>query len=113
MRETTTAGAGTLFQYEGSTSGDIRLLLKSTKVIIPKKLIQAILTKFKNKAVVGGFSVTSPPVDGLGYYIQEYSKSNLERSLSPRFASHLSAIFRDEGLATLTKKGNKIIIRFI
>jgi len=112
MKTTTTAGGRTSFQYEGSTSSDIRLRFKSAQITIPVKLIQAILTNFKSKTVIGGFSMTSPPIDGLGYFIQEYSKSELNRSLSPRYASHLSAIFRDEGLAKLTKDGNKIMVNF-
>tara|TARA_R110000737_G_C14601909_1_gene489273 strand:- start:137 stop:478 length:342 start_codon:yes stop_codon:yes gene_type:complete len=112
MKETTTAAGRSSFKYEGSTSSDIRLLFKSTTITIPAQLIQATLAKFKSKTVVGGFSMTEPSVDGLGYYIREYSKSECNRSLSPRYASHLSAIFRDEGLADLTKDGRRVVVNF-
>lgn len=112
MKETTTAAGRSSFKYEGSTSSDIRLLFKSTTITIPAKLIQATLANFKNKTVIGGFDMTSTPVEGLGHYIQEYSKSEFNRSLSPRFASHLSAIFRDEGLAELTKDARRIVVKF-
>jgi len=112
MKETTTAAGRSSFKYEGNTSSDILLLFKSTTITIPNQLIQATLTNFKNKTVIGGYSMTEPPVNGLGYYIREYSKLEFNRSLSPRYASHLSAIFRDEGLAELTKDGRRVVVNF-
>jgi hypothetical protein len=112
MKETTAAAGRSSFKYEGNTSSDIQLLFNSTTITIPAQLIQATLANFQNKTVVGGFSMTEPQTDGLGYFIREYSKSELNRSLSPRYASHLSAIFRDEGLAELTKDGGRVIVNF-
>ena len=112
MKETKTATGRSSFKYEGNTSSDIRLFFKSATITIPAQLIQATLANFKNKTVIGGFDMTNTPIEGLGHYIQEYSKSEYNRSLSPRFASHLSAIFRDEGLAELTKDGPRVVVSF-
>ncbi|MBL4679672.1 MAG: hypothetical protein JKY88_02965 [Pseudomonadales bacterium] len=112
MKETTTAGGRASFKYEGSTSSDIQLFFKSATITIPTKLIKTTLANFQGKTIIGGFSMTDTPVEGLGYYIREYSKSEFNRSLSPRYASHLSAIFRDEGLANLTKDGRRVVVNF-
>lgn len=113
MKETTTAGGKSSFKYDGDTSTDIQLLFKSATITIPAKLIKATLANFQGKTIVGGFSMTDTPAEGLGYYIREYSIAELNRSLSPRYASHLSAIFRDEGLAELTNEGRKVVVKFV
>lgn len=112
MKETTTAAGQGNFNYTGSSSKGIELLFKTTTIKIPAQLIRSVLNNFKSKTIIGGFSMTEPPKDGLGYYIREYAKSELNRSLSPRYASHLSAILRDEGLLKISKDGRNTVLIF-
>lgn len=112
MKTTTTAARQGTFNYIGNSSEGVELVFKTTKVKIPSQLIQSVLDHFNNKTIIGGFSMTEPPMDGLGYYIREYAKSEFNRSLSPRYASHLSAVLRDEGLLKISKDGRNTILIF-
>lgn len=60
MKGITTAVGRSSFKCEGNTSSDILLLFKSTTITISNQLIQATLTNFKNKKVIGCFSMTEP-----------------------------------------------------
>jgi len=56
--------------------------------------------------------MNNPPIEGLGHFVRNYGKQQLDKFISPRYASHISAILRDESLVDITKDGRKIIVNF-
>jgi len=65
---------------------------KKTPLMFPKRLLKDIEVNFFKTSgwYLLGASMTNPPTDGLGYYIQNHQ--HVWESHSPRFASMLAAI---------------------
>lgn len=112
MKETKTSGGQRNFNYNGSLKRGYDLLFETGTVHIPAKLIFAILEKYIGKSVFGGFNMTDPEPDGLGEFIQQYSESNLERVIVPRYATHIAAILKDEEMLTISKREGKVFLDF-
>jgi len=112
MKRTSTAAGQRIFKYEGDITTGVNLHFSKLSVCLPKELFNAVLSEFSGKKVLGGFSMTEPPAEGLGYFVREYGKNQLDRSISPRYASHLAAILRDEKLVDITKESRSTIICF-
>lgn len=112
MKTASTAAGQRIFKYDGDITKGVTLHFNKLTVYLPAELFSAVLSKFSNKKVLGGFSMTEPPIDGLGYFVREYSKEQLDKSISPRYASHIAAILREEKLVEITKESRSTIITF-
>jgi len=112
MKETTTAGGQRPFSYKGNLQDGIQLIFSSYKMSIPSELITSMIEQYKGKSVIGGFNMKNPPSEGLGHFVRDYGQRQLDKFISPRYASHISAILRDEGIVDITKDGRRIVVNF-
>jgi Lipocalin-like domain len=101
----------TRFAYEGNVSVGVTLLFKTNSFISPE-FFKSILKHFAGKTVRGGFSMTSPPHDGLGYWVSENSARLNGTRLLPRHASFIAAILVHEGLITGSLTGAAVMLHF-
>lgn len=63
----------TQFAYTGNSQNGVKIEFttnntKTQPVKISAEVIEAILKHFRGRTVAGGFSMTDPPVDGVGYF---------------------------------------------
>lgn len=112
MKETTTAGGKLPFSYKGNSQSGIQLIFSSYKMNIPGEVVSSMIEQYKGKSIIGGFDMKNPPSEGLGYFVRDYGKKQLDKFISPRYASHISAILRDEGLVEITKESRRIVVNF-
>jgi len=95
------------FDYTGSVNEGIRLKFGSTDFCISAENITSIINHFKGQRVAGGFSMTNPPGNSVGAFVQ-----SLGSSLTPRHASFICAILQHEGYAKCTLNGNAVMVHF-
>jgi hypothetical protein len=113
MTTTTTAGDRKTFDFEGNIQEGVSLIFDTGVIELPSELFAAVLTEFQGRSVIGGFNMIEPPEGGLGAFVKNYSENTLSKSISARYASHLSAILRDEGLVELSKEGKATVVTFL
>lgn len=112
MKTTTTADERKKFSYQGDTKSGVTLLFDSKTIELPSELFDAVIKKYTNRTVLGGFNETEPPEQGLAIFMHNYARTELNKHVPIRCASHLCAILRDEGLVTLDKDGSAITVTF-
>lgn len=112
MKTSKTAGGLRDFRYSGDLKKGITVHFATVDTFIPAELFNAIQQQFASKSIRGGFSMTNPPADGLGYFVRSYSKDHLNRTISPRYASHIAAILRDHGMVSIAKDGRTVMLSF-
>ena len=100
------------FTYRGTAKDGVIVEMREegTKATFSASLFKAILNEFSGKTIVGGFSMTNPPRDGFGWWIQNNS-GNYGNKLTPRHASFIAAILVAEGYCT-SQKGRGVILKF-
>jgi hypothetical protein len=114
MKETTTSGGQKKFKYEGSLQKGFTLYFDKSHVEVPSSVFFAVLEKFsKQSEVVGGFERNSPPEEGIGYFVWQYSKNNLPKTIFPLNGTHIVAILIEENLVTVKKVGVKVFVDFL
>jgi hypothetical protein len=113
MPTTRTCGTGKQFIYQGSIDDGVVLQYRSCKVKVCSEFLKAIIDQFKGKVVKGGFSMTNPPIDGVGHWVLDNSKTLNVTPLSPRHGSHIAAILRDTGYLEANLDGNAVILKFV
>jgi hypothetical protein len=79
------------FTYTGSVT-ESTILEFTGRPLISSEFFHAILDKFKGETIPGGFSMTNPPLGGLGDWVKHHSQKLNHVSLSPRHASFIAAI---------------------
>lgn len=105
------AHQATSFSYTGSVLEGVVIEFNKSRVAVSAAFFSAIREKFAGRTIVGGFSMTNPTPNGLGIWVQNNSAQN-SQSLTPRHASFIAAIMRDEGWLTSTFSGNAVILHF-
>lgn len=102
-REAHTLSKGIKFTYYGDVQTGVRVKMgeeqDATEATFTKDLFHAIRTEFCGKTVIGGFSMTNPPPQGLGYWIQ-HNSGKYGYKLTPRHGSFIAAILVAEGYCT-------------
>lgn len=114
-QEITTCGRNpTRFEYTGSVDEGVILHFDTGDANVSKKLFVDLLSNFaKRKDVKAGVSMTSPPSDGIGAWVQENSrKYNSGNQLTPRHASFIIAILLHEKKIECRLNGNAVIVDF-
>ncbi|MDO9035512.1 MAG: hypothetical protein Q7U51_09950 [Methanoregula sp.] len=84
---------------------------KNTHLMFPKKLLDDIRIRFfkTSEWYPLGASMTNPPQNGLGYFIQNHQR--VWEAHSPRFSSMLAAIMVHKKMIDFRKKGNAFELR--
>ena len=102
------------FAYCGSVEKGVTLIFKKSKdVNISTSFLTAIRNEFQGCRIVGGFSMTDPPPDGFGAWIQLHSTEfNSGQALTPRHGSFIAAILRDAGWLQCQLEGRRVILNF-
>jgi len=95
------------FNYTGNISDGVTLKFESADFRISSENIAIVIEHFKGQYVVGGFSMTNPPAEGVGAFLL-----TLGCGLTPRHASFLCAILQHEGYATCSLNGNAVMVSF-
>ncbi len=114
MKETTTAGGQKKFKYEGSLQKGFTFYFPKSHVEVPSSVFTAVLENFsKQSEVVGGFERNSPPEEGIGYFVWQFTKNNLPKTVLPLNGTHIVAILRDENLVTVKTVGVKVLVDFL
>ena len=99
------------FKYDGSVKSGVTLNY-SGKPFIKPTFFSKMRRYFAGKTIKGGFSMTDPPVCGLGYWVKNQSSNLNERNLTPRHAAHIAAIMVKEKYITYFLKGNTVYLTF-
>ena len=113
MKTSKTAGGLRDFTYSGDLRSGFTIHFGTSNLVLPAGLFTASLEQFRGKTVKGGFNMVTPPVDGFGHFVRAYGRTHMERAISPRYASHVAAILRDEELVEITKDGRSVVLTFL
>ena len=101
----------TTFTYEGTVSDGV-VLTSQSNLPISSRVFETALKEFEGRTVRGGFSMTTPPPDGFGAWIQANSKALNRRKLTSRHGSFIAAILVHEGRIGHRRIGNAIFLEF-
>lgn len=112
MKTTTTSGGRKEFKYEGSLQTDYKLFFEGYEIIIPSRLMFAVLENFSGQTVIGGFNRDDAPEGGIGLFVQDYSEAKFEKKITSLNGTHIVAILRDEGFVNVENDGNKVVVTF-
>lgn len=115
MPRTTTCGGfhrATEFSYQGSIKTGFVVNFDSGNISLAKAFLQAIINEFRGKTIRGGFKMDNPPAYSFGKWVQDNSDLLNGRQLSPRHASFIAAILRNEGYLNCRLDGNAVILDF-
>ena len=105
MASISTLSGRTEFEYTPDGKGGF-LLEYTGRPHITKAFILKIQAEFKNKTVMGGFSMTDPIPGGFGEWVQNNSK------FTPRHASHIAAVLKEIGVIKESFGKKPIMVRF-
>ncbi|MBD7978515.1 hypothetical protein [Serpens gallinarum] len=97
----------TEFTYRGNARDGITLEFESGDFDINSQTIAAVIDHFRGQTVRGGFSMTNPPLGGVGAFLQQQGGG-----LTPRHASFLCAALQHEGLVDCVLDGNAVVVTF-
>lgn len=97
----------TEFTYHGSAQDGITLEFESGDFEISAQAIATTMEHFRGQTVRGGFSMTAPPLGGVGDFLQRQGEW-----LTPRHASFLCAALQHEGLVNCSLDGNAVVVTF-
>lgn len=96
----------------GEVKGDFYYITwKKTNLAFPAKMLDDIYRNFfkTNGWYSLGASMTDPPLDGLGYYLQNHQ--HVWEQHSPRFASMLAAIMVHNNQIEFRRNGHEFELR--
>lgn len=102
----------TEFSYDGSVQVGVVINFKSGNVSLTVEFLQAIINEFRGRTILGGFTMDNPPVNSFGEWIENNSALLNGRRLTPRHASFIAAILRDERYLNCRLDRNAIILEF-
>ena len=102
----------TQFEYHGSVSDGIELIFSSGSAEVTADFLQALITKFRGRTVVGGFSMTNPTPGGVGEWVADNSHDLNGSGLTPRHASFICGVLAHENYAESSLHGNVVIMKF-
>jgi hypothetical protein len=102
----------TEFSYEGTVQTGFVIMFDTVNVSLRPDFLQAIITEFRGRTIRGGFKMDDPPPDGFGKWVQDHSARLNGQSLTPRHASFIAAILRQEGYLNCRLDGNAVILDF-
>lgn len=100
-------GVRTTFTYRGNVTDGVTIEFDNGDFSIDADVMQNVRNHFRGRSVRGGFSMTEPTPGGVGEYL-----AGLGGSLTPRHASFLCAILRNEGFVTCDLDGNAVVMTF-
>jgi len=107
-----TCGHDVSFSYTGSVKDGVKVSLPKSSFSVSAKFFKAALETFKGKEVAGGFSMTNPTPGGFGEWVRDNSDEINCQVLSPRHASFIAAIFKEEGFLSCEKAGKAVRLKF-
>jgi hypothetical protein len=102
----------TEFSYDGSVKEGAVIQFESGNVSLSVEFFRAILNKFRGSTIRGGFKMDDPPANGFGKWVQDNSALLNGRHLTPRHASFIAAILRNERYLKCRLDRNAIILEF-
>lgn len=108
----TTCGQKISFSYSGSVAGGMEIFLSDESFRVDAEFLRAAVYRFCGWEVWGGFSLTKPTPGGFGEWIRDNSSSINCEPLTPRHASFIAAVLREEGFLTCDKVGNSVRLVF-
>jgi len=114
MPQATTLGSpgkAVRFSYSGNVFDGVVIKYNYANVSVDRDFLRRILTTFRGRKILGGFSETNPTPDGFGEWVRDNSNHN-SQPLTPRHASRIAAILVAEGYAESDRDGNAVIIKF-
>lgn len=97
----------TEFTYRGNAQDGIILEFESGDFEIDAQTIATTIEHFRGQTVRGGFSMTAPPLGGVGDFLRQQGGG-----LTPRHASFLCAALQHEGLVNCSLEGNAVVVTF-
>jgi len=104
-------GKAVTFSYSGNVLDGVVIEYDYANVSVDREFLRRILTTFRGRRILGGFSETNPTPDGFGEWVRDNSNHN-SQPLTPRHASRLAAILVAEGYAESDRDGNTVIMTF-
>lgn len=111
MPQATTLGRNVDFTYNGSVVVGVDILYENATISVSSSFLNAILHRFSNSRVAGGFLRHNPEPNGFGEWVRDNSHHNTD-ALTPQHASRIAAILVAEGYATSTVVGRSVYITF-
>lgn len=105
------AHQATTFSYTGSVANGVVIAFQTANAAVSATFFAAIRQNFAGAIVAGGFSMTDPHPNGFGFWVQQNSALN-SQMLTPRHASFIAAIMKNEGWLTSSFDGNAVILHF-
>lgn len=105
-------GKRTEFTYEGNSNDGVILKFPSGNITISSKLFKTAIDEFRGTSLRGGFSMTNPTPGGFGEWVQNKSRILEKISLTPRHASFIAAILRNDGYLEIAYDGSAVILKF-
>jgi hypothetical protein len=96
------------FSYYGSVVEGVAVNMgQGSQAKFPSDLFNNLLTHFAGQEVRGGFSMTEPPLGGVGEWVQTNYPS-----LTPRHASFIASVLVNEGYCSHFHNRNAVMLRF-
>ena len=105
------AGKAVTFSYSGNVLDGVVIKYDYANVFVDREFLQRVLTTFRGRKILGGFSETNPTPDGFGEWARNNSNHN-SQPLTPRHASRIAAILVAERYAESDRDGNTVIMKF-
>ncbi|MCM0082361.1 hypothetical protein L4X63_12255 [Geomonas sp. Red32] len=111
-KHATTCGRNIGFSYIGSVTGGVRVVLAKSSFAVSEDFFKMMIETFAGRTVMGGFSTTNPIPEGFGEWVRDQSQEYNCQTLSPRHASFIAGILRNEGKLRSERVNNSIRLVF-